>query len=262
MSYRKHHVKSKIKKLKPKNSILKNRWFWLVILIAGMVGVIAWLFFFASFLQADNILISGNKEIKIEDIKSIVEKNANMNIFLVSASNIQKEILNAFPEIKLVEVKKNYFKTISIKVEERSSVVIFCSLEDFAICYLVDENGIIFQEHKETKDNLVIITKEPKDSQVLLGQKIVEKNILEAILKIQKTLKDNYAVDVKEALIQNKSRLNIKTSENWQIYFDIDSDLNTQVTKLDLLLKEEIIEQARKNLQYIDLRFKDKAYYK
>jgi hypothetical protein len=42
----------------------------------------------------------------------------------------------------------------------------------------------------------------------------------------------------------------------------LDSDLDLQITKLNLLLKNEVSESARKTLQYIDLRFKDRAYYK
>jgi hypothetical protein len=53
-------------------------------------------------------------------------------------------------------------------------------------------------------------------------------------------------------------------NEGWQIYFslDPDSDINTQLVKLNLLLSGEIPLENRKNLEYIDLRFKDRAFYK
>jgi hypothetical protein len=59
-------------------------------------------------------------------------------------------------------------------------------------------------------------------------------------------------------------RLDIKTNENWQIYFDLNSmsDTDLKIAKLNLLLNGEITPEIRKNLQYIDLRFKDRAYYK
>jgi len=81
------------------------------------------------------------------------------------------------------------------------------------------------------------------------------------ILQIQGNLKDNFQINVKEAAISLPERLNIKTSENWQIYFNLESDINLQITKLNLPLKEEISPEKRENLEYIDVRF-SRAYYK
>lgn len=262
MSYRKHQVKAKIRKLKPKKSVFKNKWFWSVVLIVVVLGFVTWLFLFASFLQADNIIISGNKEIKTENIKSIAEKFANKNIFLVNTKNIQKEILNNFPEIKQVEVKKNYFKTLAVRVEERSPVAIFCVTENSASCSFVDGDGIIFKQ-AETTNDFVIVRSQTMPSDLVLGKQVLDKNILDAILKTQKTLKENYGVVVTTAVIQNETRLNVKTSENWQVYFNIENNnINSQIEKINLLLKNEIQIQDRQKLQYIDLRFKDRVYYK
>ena len=85
-----------------------------------------------------------------------------------------------------------------------------------------------------------------------------------AIYEIEKNLKDNFQINLSDALISTPIRLDIKTGEGWQIYFntDTDSDITSQLTKLDLLLQKEISAESRQSLQYIDLRFKDRAYYK
>ena len=53
----------------------------------------------------------------------------------------------------------------------------------------------------------------------------------------------------------------MNTSKNWQIYFDLssDSDINSQLTKLNLLLNGGISADDMKNLHYIDFRPKDRA---
>ena len=59
--------------------------------------------------------------------------------------------------------------------------------------------------------------------------------------------------------------MNVTTDGGWQIYFNVgsgDPDIDSQITKLNLLLNETINPDARKTLQYIDLRFKDRAIYK
>ncbi|OGZ87434.1 MAG: hypothetical protein A2561_04170 [Candidatus Staskawiczbacteria bacterium RIFOXYD1_FULL_32_13] len=161
-------------------------------------------------------------------------------------------------------MKKKLFQTLNINVKEREAIVIFCNKVEQSLenCYFVDKEGIAFEELKDLQNDYIIITKETMDEKVSLKDQVIRKDVIDAILKTQKTLKDNYGVDVKEVLIQNQSRLDIKTSEKWQIYLTTDFNLDMQITKLNLLLKEEITEEVRKKLQYIDLRFKDRAYYK
>lgn len=277
MSYRKRHVKLKIKKLKPKKFVLKNKWFWFVILSIVVFVATIWFLFFSSYLQINSILISGNKELKSEDILQISNENifkklfsignwdvTTKSIILVNSKNIKRDILNKFPKIQEVLVTKKLFQTIEINIKERKAVAVFCKGNQIPPkdCYFIDELGIIFEEIKEAQNNFVVIRKNDFTENNIIGAQAVEKNITESILKIQKTFKDNYNVDILDVLITTPFRLNIKTAENWQIYLTTDSDLNMQITKLNLLLEEEISEQIRKKLQYIDLRFKDRAYYK
>jgi len=61
--------------------------------------------------------------------------------------------------------------------------------------------------------------------------------------------------------LKEDKRLDIKTAEGWEIYFDLSSDVNFALTKLGLLLEKEIPLEKRGDLSYIDLRF-SKVYYK
>jgi cell division septal protein FtsQ len=277
LSYRKHHVKSKIKKLRPKKSILKNKWFWFLTFAGITFFAVLYFIFFSKYFSINNVLISGNKDIKSEDILQISNEDiikelfsigswsvSTKSIILVNSSSIKQNILNKFPKIKEVLVTKKLFQTLNIEIKERNAVAIFCKEGQTPPkdCYFIDESGIIFEELKELQNKFVIIRKNDLSNESIFGNEAVEKKIIEAIIKIQKVLNDNYNVDIIDALITSPFRLNIKTAENWEIYLATDSDLNMQITKLDLLLKEEITQEARKTLQYIDLRFKDKAYYK
>ena len=95
----------------------------------------------------------------------------------------------------------------------------------------------------------------------VLGQEVVKKELLDLILRIQGNLKDGFQIDTKEAILSLPKRLDIKTSENWQIYLNLESDINLQITKLNLLLEEEITPEIKETLEYIDLRF-TRVYYK
>ena len=125
-------------------------------------------------------------------------------------------------------------------------------------------NGVIFEELQSLaqRQDMPIITQTLNSNDIFTGESVVDRNVISAISKIEKNLKDNFQIDIKEALVSNPLRLDIKTNENWQIYFDLNSDTNLQIIKLNSLLKNEISQTSRASLQYIDLRFKDRAYYK
>ncbi len=81
------------------------------------------------------------------------------------------------------------------------------------------------------------------------------------ILKIKNVLEKEMGINTEKFTLKNPERLNVKTTEGWEIYFDLSGDIDLALTKLHLLLEKEISPEARKDLQYIDLRF-TKVYYK
>lgn len=290
MSYRKHHVKNKIHKLKPKKHFYKMPIFWWSILVVFIVCLAVYLFLFLPQIQVNNILVSGNNKIQTDEIKNIALKEINKNMFgfagvkintksilLINSSNIQNDILVKFSKISEVKVSRKFPDTLNVIIQERVPVAIFCGnpseisgqalLKD---CYFMDEAGIIFESvdsefvalENNYENNFAIIRQEIKSGQVSIGEQVINKTIIDAILNSEKMLKDNYKISITDALVTTPIRLNIKTSENWQIYLDLQGDTNLQIAKLNLLLKNQISENDRKALQYIDMRFKDRAYYK
>ena len=94
-----------------------------------------------------------------------------------------------------------------------------------------------------------------------MGQTKPSKEIISEILKIQKQLQDKFKINTEEFILSDNQRLDVKTSENWEVYFDLSTDISLSLVQLNLLLEKEISLEQRKNLKYIDLRF-SRAYYK
>jgi len=267
MSYRKKHIKSKIHKIRPKKSILKRPWFWIILLLLIIISSACYLLLFYSGIQVKNIIILGNQKVAASDIENLVSSDINnkilglfdsRSIFLINSDKLNKEILGKFPIIQSVKINKNLPQTLILNIAERKPVGVYCQNNNQ--CFSIDENGIIFEQSSASSDNLTI-EKTSENSQASLGQMAVAKNVIDLILKVDKNLKDNFQTDIKTAMIASSERLNIETNENWQIYFDLnpDSDINSQLIKLNLLLTNGISADSRKNLRYIDLRPKDRA---
>ena len=278
MSYRKKHIKNKIHGINRsrivRKSIFKKLWFWVLFLILALIIFCFYVIFFYSGFQVQNIIISGNQKVSTEDLRNIVAESADKeifglgdfkiysrSIFLVDEGKISEEASNAFHTIEKLAVSRTFPQTLNIVVYERDAAGVFC--DDNLQCFMIDRSGIVYQKIaiNQLDSSWVIIRQTMADRNISTGEGVVAQNIVDAISKIQKDLKDNYQIGLKEALVSSPVRLNLTTDKNWQIYFDLGqgSNISLQIKELDLLLSGGISESEMKNLRYIDLRPSDRA---
>jgi len=82
------------------------------------------------------------------------------------------------------------------------------------------------------------------------------------INQIYPLLNNELKIPLQEFVYAADDKLVAETSEKWQIYFNLQDDINWQMTKLKAVLAEKIPENQRKNLEYIEVRFGNFAPYK
>jgi len=274
----KSHIKSKIHRIKQKKSIFAKLWFWIAILLLIVVSSVLYFLLFYSGIQVKNIIVLGNQKVISKDIENLVSGNINIkifgigsweidskSIFLTDSDKIDKEILEKFPLIGNVSINKNLPQTLIINVEERKPIGVFCpqtnSGQADKSCFSIDGKGVIFEPLAAIPAGATIVRQVLENNQVFSGEEVIAKNIITAISDIQKNLKDNFQINLDEVLVTSPLRLDANTNEGWHIYFDLgpDSDINSQLKKLDLLLNGGISAASRKNLRYINLTPENKA---
>ena len=259
----------KLRQARKRKSILRNRFFWDFILFLTLGCLIFYFLFLSDIFKIKEIKIATSDEIPKKEILAFLEKELDTpffhflkknTFFLINSKKIENEISNKYPEIKEVNLKKKFPKTLILEVEKRKAVGVWCGVENK--CFLIDKKGTIFQtaSASEEKDNLVLIFSENYGIKEL-GEKIIPEEKMSQILKIKNILEKEMGINTEKFTLKTPERLNVKTTEGWEIYFDLSEDINLAFTKLRLLLEKEISLRARKNLEYIDLRF-SKVYYK
>ncbi len=243
-----------------RESVLKRRWFWNIVLGVLLVSSLVYLMFFTVVFKVNKV------EIVISDIYSaeiynIVSESLGKPIFLVDKSGIEKKVLENFPEIKVFHLKRKLPNAIFLEIRKREPVGIFCSLNSTSTfladvnrlshidCPVVDKTGRVFYE--AVGEGLTAIWSRSES----INPKDINK-----ILEIKNDLVNNLKLEIDKFILLDEDRLNVKTKDSWEIYFDLESDIGLALTKLKLLLEKGISEEQQKNLQYIDLRF-TKAYY-
>lgn len=278
VSYRKKHVKSKISRIKPRKPLFLRLWFWMIILAVIILGLVVYFCIFFQGLQVKNIIISGNQKVQTYDIESLTYENITLklvnlsflkvstkSILTIKSQKISQDILDKFSVIESVEVRKKFPQTIILEIIERKPIGAYCPPQDEEQnCFLVDKNGVAYEQLDGTPHGLSIVRQAWGLGHIFVGEEIINKNIALRISEIQKTLSEKFQLNLVEAFATSPLRMDVTTSENWRIFFDMDTDydISIQLIKLDLLLSQEISAEERPNLEYIDLRFKDRAFYR
>ena len=84
---------------------------------------------------------------------------------------------------------------------------------------------------------------------------------LSKILTIRDKIKSDFKILLEEFIL-DEEKLTVLVEDNWEIYFDLEGDVDWQLTKLNAVLEEKIPKDRRGDLEYIELRFGNFAPYK
>ena len=241
-----------------KKPILCSRFLWLFLSFLIIFGALFYLFIFSSVFQIKKVRILGNLKVPASEIKNIalyqLNKNyLSRNIFLANLKKIDKVILNKFPQIAEIKLDREFPDSLLVRVEERKPVAIFSYEED---CFFIDKEGVVFERVSEIEPQILRIRNQTLTEKPEIGKRVVTKEELSKILKIEDKLENSFKIPVEDILIISDERINTKVKEGWEIYFNLAKNLDWQLTELRLLLKERIPPEKRRNLKYIDLRFK------
>lgn len=269
-----------------------------IILSVFFLAAIIWFayFFFASRHFAIAVVnINGLESIPRADMDNAVSAGLaerrwlffrQSNILLLSKDRLAAKIAQKYI-FELININRDFPYTLNITVKEKTARLILRSLRQIAVesadaaasstpvalsapeYFYLDVNGIVMAKPADLDEaglaaypvvEIIDSGQSPiKPGDVALGSEAVD-----FIFKLYDGLKNSSAgITVKYISYDPKvgDELKFATSELWQGIVTRKLDLEAQIKKLELALAERIKEQ-RRNLQYIDLRVKDRVYYK
>jgi len=248
-----------------RKSLLGRKKIIYCLLVVIILIILLYLTCFYSFFQVKGVKISGNNKVSSEEIESVVSNNISRKIlflesdsvFLIDLYGIKKKVLNEFVLIKSVSFDRDFPDKLIVSVEERIPLAIF---EGRNGIFFIDEDGVIFEEVEEREEWLTIKGNNFQEN-LYLGLVVISTEEMKKITEAEKGLK-KLEVNPASVEIVNNKRMNFKSSEGWNIYFNLKEDISSQIFNLEVLLKEKISPEVRRNLEYVDLRFGNQLYYK
>jgi cell division septal protein FtsQ len=252
----------KRRRRKKRKSFFKNKTFCFFFLGLIFIGSLFYLFFFSSVFQVEEIKVEGNNKVSEKEIKEKIEENLKekflfletKSIFTLNIKELKKEILSENILIESLNIEKNLPKELKVIIRERQAVALFRKEEK---SFLLDKNSMAFQEGG--RENLFLLKKIDFKGDIL-GKKIIEEETFSKILKIKESV-EKIGLKVLEAEVRTEKRIDFKIERGFSIYFNLDKDLDWQITELKLFFEKEVALEESKSLNYIDLRF-EKLFYK
>ncbi|MDD3285435.1 MAG: FtsQ-type POTRA domain-containing protein [Patescibacteria group bacterium] len=261
------------KQSEKKNTGKKNAQhrFWLFPVVFLFLAVLLYLLFFSGIFALKQIKVSGVSRIaetQLSDAawqqaqlrRSAVFKQNNLLFFNIEA--LRDTLLNDF-SFDSVRVYRQWPHTLIISVGERGLSFIWRDSQGTSFS---DSRGCLIKEASVSDDNLKnypLLT--AAGAQEYLGKDnclSLDDAYLQAVFTLYEKLKDLPGLDLQEFVLDGAfNTLQIKLNGGPNIFFNIKDDLDKQLKKL-AVIKQEKGDEYFKGLEYIDLRYGDRAYFK
>ncbi len=237
-------------------------------------------------LNISGVEVTGNKVVSTETIKSIIGEKITgnylfffprTNILIYPKKEIEKGISDQFKRINKINFAIKGNNKLEVSVTERTALYTWCGntppqpdSKEKEVCYFLDDSGYLFDEAPYFSGEVYFKFYGSINSgdKAPLGiyfapqnfSKLVSfKNILESMGLKSITLYIEEDGDVR-IILSNKA------STGPEIIFKLDASLETVAENLQAALSTEPLLSNFKNkyssLEYIDLRFGNKVYYK
>lgn len=247
--------------------------FWLLFL--GFWGICGYILLFSPYLEVDSVSIEGNQDISKREIadqvaKSIEGKYFNFfpkrNFFFVNKKDIDAALKSNFDQLEVASIGKKFPGTISIQVTERKPELVWCS---GGVCYFVDRSGLAYggatgaDEELRKMGFLTVI--DDSAVPVDMGKTKISPDYIGFIEAANSMLRDDLKLDPAESFHTAgiaSGEISVKNSEGWTVKLGSEFSIEDAKRVMQTLFEKELNEEVRKNLDYLDLRIKNKIYYK
>lgn len=240
----------------------------LTLAIALFVGIfLIYEFFFSGYFLISSIELTDKKidnKTLTDNIKKTLSEAIGKNILTLDINDLKSKISNKFPEIKEINLSKNYPKTIEVSFTQYPLVAnISVTTDVIKKTYIINSVGYAIKENMQlTTLPLIRMT---TDAPINTGTPLVEAKKLEYILNAIKYYQDKFGMKILETNYKRNAReIRILTERKFEIWLDIEQPFESQFKKLKkALVKLDIYKES---LAYIDLRIAgengDKIIYK
>lgn len=237
-----------------------------------------------SAIQITDIEISGDSSVSKDEIISLVKKETTGNYYMLFSKNslflyprrtIGEKIINNFKKIEKAQIKSKGFNTIILSLVERKPDSLWCAGGDggenhksanLGKCYFLDKEGIVFSDAPDFSGNAFMRYYGLLGNDDPIGKVYMPNEKFKEITYFVSSLKRLGLVATK-FIAGSESDYEIYLENGSKIIFDDRQPLEKTLDNLQSILSEIGLNKnsgtsSSINLNYVDLRFGNKVFYK
>jgi len=247
----------------------------IIIFTAVLIGW-AYLFLKSSYFAIARVDVYGDNEVmKKTVLDSVNLMSSGKKWLLLPKNNIyifpEKEAEEKIKQQLILEnltITKRYPNSLRVDFKAKKPALQLSSLKWL---YVLDAVGEVIEKRPSdgtasstlgmAKDGMPVLEGGGNDLEI--SSYAIEGELVQFIIGVFNKLTEKTGVAIKffSFVADSPSSLKIKTEEGWDIILNTRISADSQIEKLSALLKERDLTD-RRNLNYIDLRFGDRIFYK
>lgn len=232
-------------------------------------------------LSVQRIDVAGANDIRPELVRAFVETELSSdsftffspsNIFLYPRTEIEAAIEEYFPRVENARISRESLlaNAITVSIEEREPFARWCSIsrasfteEQIELCYAIDTGGFIFAPVSTTTaafatryvfEGSLATTSSP------VGQTYLSGTFAGVVTLLERLGQAGFSPERISA--EGEQDFSVNLSQSFTIRASFGADVGSLVRNLELVLSSEALRGEEDELEYIDLRFGNRVYYK
>ena len=240
-----------------------------IIVLAGTVEGISAISYLPQY-SVNNISVLGTKIVSPKLVRAYTETLlhdgttpviSRGNIFAYPRDSIEKGIAERFPRVLSAKVSRESFlaQAITVAISERQQFASWCA--DKSKCYAMDNGGFIFADAATSTTNAGPIFRGGITASTSPIRQIFLPGHFTEISDFFKVLRHAGFAPAEVEIIGNQD-FTVLFSEGFFMKATLGSDANNRLRNLEIALTAEPIKGKVSKLEYIDLRFGNRVYYK
>jgi hypothetical protein len=177
-------------------------------------------------------------------------------------SDIQDKLQHDFIRAADVNVSLDGYHDLVVTILERKPIGILCSSAKDN-CFFFDSQAVAFLGTNPSSGSLFAIIQDPKRQTVSIGQTVMDTTTLNAIQLARHALQYG-GLSFDKFILSNiqAGEFEVHMAEGWILKLSSKISVNDQIEALMKFFKEKLPSAERVKLNYVDLRIKDRIYYR
>lgn len=215
------------------------------------------------FFQVTQAVIASSGSVPKDEAHRIVLRTLNERVLFVAprsfmlfpqAKAVEHDLIQAFPRASRIAVKRTQLHEVTVTFEDRDPEGVWCGADGG--CLLIDADGLGYGVAPETSSTVYLTitgTSSPK-----IGSHVLPIEQARTLLFTFHTLREKNDIQV-DSLILGEQVYEARLASGVRILFTPDIPLEEFAISLRSMLTSL---QDKPNVEYIDLRFPGKAYFR